>query len=218
MSSVEKQRSKKLEHDDQSGFEFVKEMLSEDCTAAVNFDRLQKHPEHGYFIMEYLLCEEGQKVTPYTSHPNRYWKKNATKFLSLWRAKLNFSATLYLVNYAKKGTKSENEILLIKVLDMDETGIVDQVITKHTREEFSQWFRKLNSECLTGKDDLLKEIYAYKSSDELGKYVLQAGKYKGKTIEDVFECDCSYVEWFSKQRFSYSIVAACYMEKKKADH
>ena len=107
--------SKKLEHDDQSGFEFSKELLGEDYTAAINFDRLQKHPQLGYIIIEYLLCRETQTVTPYSSHPNRYWHKNASKFLSLWRAKLDFNATLYLVNYAKKGTKWENEVLLIFV-------------------------------------------------------------------------------------------------------
>ena len=74
-----KQKSKRLGHEDQSGFEFVKELLGEDFTAAINFDRLQKHPKNGYIMMEYLLCEEEQTVTPYTSHPNRYWNKNATK-------------------------------------------------------------------------------------------------------------------------------------------
>ena len=59
--------SKKLEHDDQSGFEFSKELLGEDYTAAINFDRLQKHPQLGYIIIEYLLCRETQTVTPYSN-------------------------------------------------------------------------------------------------------------------------------------------------------
>ena len=42
---MESINSKTLGHDDTSGFEFVKEALGENVTAAVNFDRLQKHPE-----------------------------------------------------------------------------------------------------------------------------------------------------------------------------
>lgn len=64
--------SKKLGHDDESGFYFSQEMLGNNVTAAVNFDRLQKHPMYGYIIFEYLLCEEAQNVTPYSSHPKRY--------------------------------------------------------------------------------------------------------------------------------------------------
>ena len=44
--------SKSLGHDDQSGFEFVKELLGGESTAAINFDRLQKHPRLGYIIFE----------------------------------------------------------------------------------------------------------------------------------------------------------------------
>ena len=77
--------SKALGHDDSSGFNFVKEMLAGQVTAAVNFDRLQKHPDRGYIIFEFLKCEEGRTVTPYTSHPDRYWDKNSGKFLALWR-------------------------------------------------------------------------------------------------------------------------------------
>lgn len=208
-----KQKSKRLGHDDQSGFEFVKELLGEDFTAAINFDRLQKHPRYGYIMMEYLLCEEEQTVTPYTSHPNRYWNKNATKFLSLWRAKLDFSATLYLVNYSKRGTKAEDEVLLIEVVDMDETGIVDQRITEYTRSGFAEWFRTINSECLSGKDVLLKEIYEHKSVEELGKYVLQGGKHEGETIAHVYANDCSYLKWLSKTEYPYAMVATCYLEK-----
>ena len=211
---MESQKSKPLGHDDQSGFEFVKELLGEDSTAAINFDRLQKHPKHGYVMIEYLLCEETQVVTPYTSHPNRYWNKNATKFLSLWRAKLDFSATLYLVNYAKKGTKAEDEVLLIEVLDMDETGITKERSEKFTRTEFAKWFRRLNDECLSGKIALLKEIYAYKSVEELGKYVLQGGKYKGKMIETIYNRDVSYLEWLSTTEYPYAAVVACYLEKR----
>lgn len=159
-----KQYSKKLGHYDESGFYFSQELLDGDSTAGINFDRLQKHPKRGYIIFEYLLCEETQKVTPYTSHPKKYWNKNAAKFLRLWEAKLDFNATLYLVNYAKKGTEHEDEVLLIEVLDMDRTGITKEKTTRFTREKFAKWFKKLNNECLTPIDEIVAGINAHKTS------------------------------------------------------
>lgn len=142
-------KSKALGHDDSSGFIFAQEMLKGDPTAAINFDRIQKHPKRGYIIFEYLLCEEEQTVTPYTSHPNRYWNKNSRKFISLWEIAKDLDATLFLVNYAKLGTKYENEIRIIVVEDIDKNkGIIKEESIKTTREKFSEWFRKLNKECL----------------------------------------------------------------------
>ncbi len=141
-------RSKALSQEDDSGFLFAQEMLKGDETAGINFDRIQKHPEKGYIIFEYLLCESRQTVTPYTSHPKRYWHKNSMKFIKLWEIAEKLEATLYLVNYAKKGTLHEDEILLIKVLDLDDTGITKEIQRQFNRKEFSDWFRKLNKKCL----------------------------------------------------------------------
>ena len=140
--------SKPLMNSDTSGAEFAQEMLSGDKTAGINFDRLQKHPEKGYIIFEYLLCEEDQPiVTPYTSHPNKYWYKNSRKFISLSDVAEKLEAKLVLVNYAKKGTKHEDEILVMQV-----TSCTDEKIetkdTRMTRETFKAWFRKLSTECL----------------------------------------------------------------------
>lgn len=141
--------SKSLGHADESGFVFAQEMLCGDPTAAINFDRIQRHPKRGYIIFEYLLCEESQPhVTPYTSHPKYYWQRNKQKFLALWQVTIDLKATLYLVNYAKKGTAHEDEILVIKVEDLNENGIIDQKIRKFNRKTFSNWFRNLNRECL----------------------------------------------------------------------
>ena len=142
------QYSKMLGHNDQSGFDFAQEMLNGNVTAGINFDRLQKHPQYGYIIFEYLLCEEGQFVTPYSSHPKRYWNKNKMKFISLWNVAQDLKAKLFLVNYAKKNTKHENEVLLIEVLDLDSEGIKKEKVTRFTRKEFSEFFIKLNNECL----------------------------------------------------------------------
>lgn len=146
--------SKALGHYDASGFEFAQEMLGRDATAGINFDRLQRHPKYGYIIFEYLRCREDQPyVDPYTSYPNRYWYKNKAKFISLKEAADAMNATLYLVNYAKKGTKHEDKVLLIEVLQIDpNVGIVDDRKTQFTRAGFKEWFRNLNRECLSVRE------------------------------------------------------------------
>jgi len=75
-----KKMSKALGHPNDSGFEFVQEMLQGQPSYSINFDRLQFDANEGrYVIFELLLCEEQQGVrgvTPYSSHPSRYWYKN----------------------------------------------------------------------------------------------------------------------------------------------
>ncbi len=140
--------SKPLAHADRSGFDFVVDMLQGDPTYAINFDRLQYHPTQGYIIFEFLLCDERQTVTPYTSHPNHYWHLNAQKFIALFRAAKALQATLYLVNYAQPGTAHADEVLILKVLELNETqGITAQEPCRTTRRKFSAWFRKLNQAC-----------------------------------------------------------------------
>lgn len=214
---MENSVSKKLGHDDESGFHFAQEMLGENTTAAVNFDRLQKHPEYGYIIFEYLMCDESQNVTPYTSHPNRYWNKNRNKFLSLWRAKLDFRAKLYLVNYAKKGTRADDEILLIEVLDVNENGIIKEQKQKYTRQSFMDWFVKLNNECLNDTDTMLYDIYSHKSFEEVGGYTIDFGKYKGKTLSEIRQEDFQYLDWIIENQVQHYHIVKCYLEKMRAE-
>lgn len=205
--------SKVLGHDDTSGFEFVKRTLGDNVTGAINFDRLQKDPQRGYIIFEFLKCEETQEVTPYTSHPRRYWNKNASKFLSLWRAKQDFDAILYLVNYAEKNTAHENEVLVIEVLDMDENGITKERKTQYTFSEFSKWFIQMNNRCLNSKSDLAREIYDRKSMEDLGKIVLRKGKHANESIEEIYRSDPGYLRWHSQTDYEYSKAVECYLQK-----
>jgi len=141
--------SKSLGKDDISGFDFTKEMLCGDNTYGINFDRVQWDSKHNKFIIvELLLCEEEQSVNPYTSHPNRYFYKNAQKFISLWELSEKMDALLYLVNYSKKGTKHSDKILFMYVLSVDKNDTITPVKTKDkkmTRQEFSDRFRLMNS-------------------------------------------------------------------------
>lgn len=145
-------RSKPLTQDDSSGFEFAQDMLQGDVTYAINFDRIQFHPEKGYLIFEYLRCHESQSVNPHTSHPNRYFQKNKFKFLSLFKIAQDLNATLYLVNYAAKGTLHADKVRVMKVVSVKEgrSEPVETMNVETTREAFSAWFRKLNRECCLG--------------------------------------------------------------------
>ncbi|WP_439239248.1 hypothetical protein [Lonepinella sp. BR2919] len=144
------QYSKALSQDDSSGFEFVTEILNGEPTYAINFDRVQYHPQQGYIIFEYLRCHESQRVTPHTSHPNRYFNKNKFKFISLFNIAKDLNATLYLVNYAKLGTEHDDKIKVMKVLDINERQMYEPVKTQDwdtNRENFGKWFRQLNRDC-----------------------------------------------------------------------
>ncbi len=43
------------------------------------------------------------------------------KFISLWKIAQELNALLYLVNYSKKDTEYEDEVLVMKVLSVDKT-------------------------------------------------------------------------------------------------
>lgn len=148
---MHKTHSKALGGGDKSAADFVIDMLRGDPTYGINFDRVQWDCEREcYVIIEFLLCDEKQfprGITPYTSHPNRYFHKNAQKFISLWDLAQALDAVLYLFNYAKKGTEYEDQVLGMRVLDVDpssETPVKTKK-RKFTRAEFSQWFRDLNA-------------------------------------------------------------------------
>ena len=144
-------RSKPLGTEDSSGFEFVKEMLAGDVTYGINFDRIQWDSKHNrYAIIEFLLCDEKQfvnNVTPFTSHPNRYFHKNAQKFISLWKLAQKLEANLFLVNYSHPKTQYADEVLLMKVMDVkaDDEKPVKTKDKQLTRKQFSAWLRDLNA-------------------------------------------------------------------------
>lgn len=68
---------------------------------------------------------------------------------------------MYLVNYAKKGTEFEDQVLLINVKSMNNYGIQEDEKIKFTREEFKKWFRELNKACLGPVDSILAEKPIY---------------------------------------------------------
>lgn len=94
-----------------------------------------------YIIFEYLKCDT---VRPYQSHPNRYWYKNKRKFLTLWKLTQKLEGSLVLVNYED----SREQIKVIHVLAMDESGITKEDARKWDYERFRKWLLRLNSKAL----------------------------------------------------------------------
>jgi hypothetical protein len=147
-------KSKPLNQADTSGFDFIKEMLNGDLNAGTDgFDRVMKHPKHGFLFFELLRCneEQGERgITPYTSHPNNYWNFAYRKFLSQWNhyKSINGKAHYYLVTYASKGEKYDDEVKLMEVKNFNINKGLETKDFLLTRKKFSKWLRKINKECL----------------------------------------------------------------------
>lgn len=72
---------------------------------------------------------------------------NKMKFVGLWKLANIINAKLLLVNYSQKGSTFEDQVLLMEVLNVDESDKKEPVTTKirkFTRHEFSKWFKVLN--------------------------------------------------------------------------
>lgn len=136
-------------HSDGSGFQFQQEMLNGSPSAAINFDCLLYHPIYGATIIELLqVSPEAQErgVTPYTSHPNRYWHKNKLKFISLWNYTQDCHGLLLCVNYAPTGTKYENLVGVLRVTNATDAGYETR-LTECDRKYFSKWYIQYNKAC-----------------------------------------------------------------------
>jgi len=142
--------SKPLQHGDESGFSFVQEMLSGQDNYGINLDRIMYLKDENQFIVfEFQKCEEKQSengVTPHTSHPKRYWWKCYRKYLCIWKIVEALKAKFYVINYAESGTKHANEVKVIIVENITESGMTSTESCV-TRDEFRERFQKLNMRC-----------------------------------------------------------------------
>jgi hypothetical protein len=129
-------------------------MLEGGDNYGINIDRLMYDSEKDEFIaIEFQKCEEkqGEKgVTPHTSHPMRYWKRCWRKYESIWRVVKKLGATFFVINYAEKNTKYQQEVRVLKVINVTETGMKAESFTM-TRQQFKARFQALNRRC--GKRD-----------------------------------------------------------------
>lgn len=130
-------QSKAIEKTDESAKKLIIEALEGNNTGGFDLDSIYLI-SGTYYILEFLKCDT---IRPYNSHPKRYWHKNKTKFLSLWDITTKLNAQLYLINYED----SREQFKVIRVLDLNEKGITEEIIKKWDFNEFKEWFKALNS-------------------------------------------------------------------------
>lgn len=122
---------------DNSSFAISKACLGFDVNYGFNVDKVLFFPQvQECAIFEYLLCEASQKINPYSSHPNRYYRKNAHKFQSLLKLSQSLQTPVYMLNYAKEGLHV-NKVLFMKLLDID-THDIDPVKTLNKETTIQQ--------------------------------------------------------------------------------
>lgn len=102
-----------------------------------------------YYVIEFLKCDSKLPwVTPFTSHPNRYWK-NKQKFISLWNITEKLNWDLYLINYEiLENSKIWDNFKLMKVLSLDENSWITTDDKKMNLKEIKEWWWKLNKDSL----------------------------------------------------------------------
>ena len=133
-------KSKPIGKTDDDAKSLIIETLEGELTGGFDLDSIYKI-EGIYHVLEFLKCET---VRPNNSHPKRYWFKNSQKFISLWEITQKLEGVLYLINYEE----SREQFKVIKVLNLNSEGIVDEVIKKWDFEEFKRWFKSLNTRAL----------------------------------------------------------------------
>lgn len=133
-------KSKPIRKIDDDAKSLIIETLEGQQTGGFDLDSIYKIGGI-YYVLEFLKCET---VRPNNSHPRRYWFKNSQKFISLWEITQKLDGVLYLINYEE----SREQFKIIKVLDLNDQGIVVEVIKKWKFEEFKRWFKSLNSRAL----------------------------------------------------------------------
>lgn len=140
--------SKPLGNYDQSLFDFTKELLDGGQNFGINFDRLCfDQVSQKFIVFEFLKVDQWQSVTPWESHPVRYWHKNWRKFVAIWRGVQKLEADFYCVNYAEAGTEFADQVRVMQIHSLNKDGIKKWSDWKCSRKEFQEFFRQINQRC-----------------------------------------------------------------------
>ena len=143
--------TKPLGRGDPSCPEFIEECLEGCPNYGLNFDRVTFDHSSGRFVVfEFQKVDEWQTtgdVTPWSSHPTRYWHKCWRKYMALWRAVQKLEADFYIVNYAEPRAKFSNEVRVMQILSLDRSGIKKWSDWKCTRTQFGEFLRQMNARC-----------------------------------------------------------------------
>ncbi|HLV91635.1 MAG TPA: hypothetical protein VKX34_00820 [Aequorivita sp.] len=133
-------KSKPIGKVDDDAKSLIIEALEGELTGGFDLDSVYKIGDT-YHVIEFLKCET---VRPNNSHPRRYWFKNSQKFITLWEITQKLEGVLFLVNYEE----SREQFKVIKVLDLNEKGIISEEVKKWDFTQFKEWFKSLNKRAL----------------------------------------------------------------------
>lgn len=133
-------KSKPIGKVDDDAKSLIIEALEGELTGGFDLDSVYKIGDT-YHVLEFLKCET---VRPNNSHPRRYWFKNSQKFITLWEITQKLEGVLFLVNYEE----SREQFKVIKVLDLNEKGIISEEVKKWDFTQFKEWFKSLNKRAL----------------------------------------------------------------------
>ena len=116
------------------------ESLEGNVTGGFDLDSIYKI-NGVYYVLEFLKCDT---VRPNDSHPKNYWHKNKQKFISLWEITEKLKGKLFLVNYED----SREQFKVIRVLELNDSGIVREEIKQWNFDKFKEWFKYLNDRAI----------------------------------------------------------------------
>lgn len=133
-------KSKPIGKVDDDAKSLIIEALEGEFTGGFDLDSVYKI-DNTYHVLEFLKCET---VRPNNSHPRRYWFKNSQKFITLWEITQKLEGVLFLVNYEE----SREQFKVIKVLDLNEKGIISEEVKNWNFSQFKKWFKSLNRRAL----------------------------------------------------------------------
>lgn len=125
--------SKPIQKTDDSAKQLIIEALEGHETGGFDLDSVYC-VKGTYYVLEFLKCDT---VRPYDSHPRRYWFRNKQKFISLWDITTKLEGRLYLVNYED----SREQFKVIRVLDLNEYGIIKEKVNLWNFEQFKHGLR-----------------------------------------------------------------------------
>lgn len=155
---------------DNNGRELIIPALVGTHTRFFDFDLLNTRRR---FNIEFLKNESHIKkrqgkqkweLSNSATHPNRYWRQNKMKFLTLWEACKIIRSDLYLLSYSED---INEELHLMKVLDLNENGIKHDIEFKIKYNVFIEWLKEMENGIVNDIDYLKLHSNDWRERDEL---------------------------------------------------
>ncbi|MCQ2252098.1 MAG: hypothetical protein MJZ61_01475 [Bacteroidales bacterium] len=132
--------SKPLGISDQSGEDFIGELLDGAPSHPIIFDRIQNTAKYGEIIFDFVLC--GNLLDKKTFTYEELYKSNRQKYDKLINLARKAQASITIVCYSNHGCTGFNEVLTFYISKSDYNNVHRSL---YSREEFSTRFRKINS-------------------------------------------------------------------------